>query len=91
MIQVLNNKSTQMGWSTYIEICCVCVITRLKHRDRTHVVTRCFFFLPQLIHSLLFFRLFFFVLWGEKENHALTPNAHSFVSLSAHLLFVSFQ
>jgi hypothetical protein len=36
------------------------------------------------------FTPFFSFFWGEikkkKENHALTPNAHSFVSLSAHLL-----
>jgi hypothetical protein len=67
-----------MGWISP-------VITRLKDRDRTEWRDWVFFFfLPQHIHSFLFFLLRRDK--KKKENHALTPNAHSFVSLSAHLL-----
>ena len=62
-----------MGWSTYIEICCVCVITRLKHRDRTHVVTRCFFF-SSSTHSLpSIFSSFFFCFVGRERKSRLDP------------------
>lgn len=46
---------------------CVCVITRLKHRDRTHVVTRCFFFLSHSLPS------FSFCLVGRERKSRLDP------------------
>ena len=53
--------------------CCVCVITRLKHRDRTHVVTRCFFF-SSSTHSLpSIFSSFFFCFVGRERKSRLDP------------------